>query len=151
MIRYLTALRSDLPARKFAGIFDRSWGDQSCNGRRGRVRTDDPLLPKQVRYQAALHSEFLACLLLLLVRLNRKREALFPVVRTRRLELPGGFLPQRPQRCASTNFATSANSKTSRLSPRSNDGALGGTRTLNAWYLKPVRIPIPPRAHGILV
>lgn len=25
--------------------------------------------------------------------------------------------------------------------PRSNGGALGGTRTLNAWYLKPVRIP----------
>ncbi len=71
------------------------------------------------------------------------------MVRTRRLELPG-VAPQRPQRCASTNFATSANFLTSRLSPRSDGGALEGTRTLNAWYLKPVRMPIPPRAHGIV-
>jgi hypothetical protein len=27
------------------------------NGRSERIRTSDPLLPKQVRYQAALHSE----------------------------------------------------------------------------------------------
>jgi hypothetical protein len=27
------------------------------NGRNERIRTSDPLLPKQVRYQAALHSE----------------------------------------------------------------------------------------------
>jgi hypothetical protein len=27
------------------------------NGRNGEIRTLDPLLPKQVRYQAALHSD----------------------------------------------------------------------------------------------
>ena len=27
------------------------------NGRNGGIRTPDPLLPKQLRYQAALHSE----------------------------------------------------------------------------------------------
>ncbi len=27
------------------------------NGRRGEIRTPDPLLPKQMRYQAALHAE----------------------------------------------------------------------------------------------
>ena len=29
------------------------------NGRSGEIRTPDPLLPKQVRYQAALHSVWL--------------------------------------------------------------------------------------------
>jgi hypothetical protein len=29
------------------------------NGRSGEIRTPDPLLPKQVRYQAALHSGWL--------------------------------------------------------------------------------------------
>ena len=30
-----------------------------ANGRSGEIRTPDPLLPKQVRYQAALHSVWL--------------------------------------------------------------------------------------------
>ena len=32
------------------------------NGRSTRIRTLDPLLPKQVRYQAALHSDGIAIL-----------------------------------------------------------------------------------------
>ena len=31
----------------------------SCIGRGGQIRTDDPLLPKQMRYQAALRPDFL--------------------------------------------------------------------------------------------
>ena len=30
-----------------------------CVGRGGQIRTDDPLLPKQMRYQAALRPDFL--------------------------------------------------------------------------------------------
>ena len=33
--------------------------DSRGNGRSGEIRTPDPLLPKQVRYQAALHSVWL--------------------------------------------------------------------------------------------
>jgi hypothetical protein len=29
-----------------------------CIGRGGQIRTDDPLLPKQMRYQAALRPDF---------------------------------------------------------------------------------------------
>lgn len=29
---------------------------KDLNGRSGRIRTDDPLTPSQVRYRAALHS-----------------------------------------------------------------------------------------------
>ncbi len=35
----------------------------SGNGRSERIRTSDPLLPKQVRYQAALHSDPVGCLI----------------------------------------------------------------------------------------
>ena len=31
----------------------------SLNGRGGEIRTPDPLLPKQLRYQAALHPEII--------------------------------------------------------------------------------------------
>ena len=31
---------------------------KSCNGRGGEIRTPDPLLPKQMRYQAALRPDF---------------------------------------------------------------------------------------------
>jgi hypothetical protein len=33
------------------------YGDRVGNGRSGKIRTCDPLLPKQMRYQAALRSE----------------------------------------------------------------------------------------------
>jgi hypothetical protein len=34
-------------------------GNDGDSGRSGEIRTPDPLLPKQVRYQAALHSVWL--------------------------------------------------------------------------------------------
>ena len=43
-------------ARPFARAREIGANPWSGNGRSGRIRTCDPLLPKQVRYQAALHS-----------------------------------------------------------------------------------------------
>ena len=51
-------LNLDLSTPEAGGAFlgkGRSGGD----GRSGEIRTPDPLLPKQVRYQAALHSVWL--------------------------------------------------------------------------------------------
>ncbi len=41
------------------------------------------------------------------------------LVRSRRLELPRDIIPQRPQRCASTSSATTANSGTDVANPPS--------------------------------
>jgi hypothetical protein len=48
-----------LSYRQIAGI---SLGLNRESGRSTRIRTLDPLLPKQVRYQAALHSDGIAIL-----------------------------------------------------------------------------------------
>lgn len=49
--------RQGHPVRAFAGT--RVFRDGEKNGRSGEIRTPDPLVPNQMRYQAALHSEAL--------------------------------------------------------------------------------------------
>ncbi len=44
------------PMRKASSCYQREAFIQS-NGRRGGIRTRDPLHPMQVRYQAALHAD----------------------------------------------------------------------------------------------
>ena len=50
----LQALRQN---SKCPADLQRTYKQLSKNGRGGEIRTPDPLLPKQLRYQAALHPE----------------------------------------------------------------------------------------------
>lgn len=53
IINFMTRTGNDALTQKALG---RCRGLLFLNGRNERIRTSDPLLPKQVRYQAALHS-----------------------------------------------------------------------------------------------
>ena len=52
-------IKAVLAALAFPAAFSHCWAevDYTRNGRSERIRTSDPLLPKQVRYQTALHSD----------------------------------------------------------------------------------------------